>query len=180
MLGYAEQVEQLNEAPHTRTDIGRPSASVMERYCLDREKAFSILVRCSSHRNTKLRLLAQQIIDVTFEATSHLESGSPDSFQDRWTAAPQGREHEWFACITRMAMNPRQGSRWPNQKMAGRLVGRRGMSWHGVRLNSRRGEYPGMCRVNRLRDYCCHTLGGGVSTSQFGHEVSDSSNRKGE
>jgi hypothetical protein len=70
LLGYAQQVEQLDEALHTRTDIGTAVGIVMERYTLDRERAFAFLVRNSSHRNVKIRALALDIIDGTFKTTT--------------------------------------------------------------------------------------------------------------
>jgi GAF domain-containing protein len=69
LLEYAEQVEQLSEALHTRTDIGTAVGILMERYAIDRNQAFSLLVRNSNVRNVKLRLLAQQVIHGTFEST---------------------------------------------------------------------------------------------------------------
>ena len=68
---YAEQVEQLSEDLHTRTDIGTAVGIVMERYDIDRNQAFSFLVRFSQRRNVKLRVLAQAVIDGTFNATPH-------------------------------------------------------------------------------------------------------------
>lgn len=79
VLDYADQVEQLTEALHTRTDIGTAVGIVMERYGIDRNRAFAFLVRNSNDRNVKLRVLAQQIIEGTFESTSD---------EDR-------RSHEW-------------------------------------------------------------------------------------
>jgi GAF domain-containing protein len=70
LLGYAEQVEQLGEALHTRTDIGTAVGILMERYGMDRNRAFAFLLRNSSHRNVKVRTLAQQVIDLTFTLTS--------------------------------------------------------------------------------------------------------------
>lgn len=67
LLGYAVQVEQLSDALQARTDIGTAVGMVMERYQLDRERAFSFLVRHSNNRNVKLRVLARQLIDGTFE-----------------------------------------------------------------------------------------------------------------
>jgi GAF domain-containing protein len=70
LLEYAEQVEQLSEAIHTRTDIGIAVGILMERYTIDRNQAFSVLVRYSNQRNVKLRMLAQQVIDGTFKRTT--------------------------------------------------------------------------------------------------------------
>lgn len=70
LLEYAEQVEQLNVAVHTRTDIGTAVGIIMERYRIGRPQAFSFLVRSSNNRNIKLRTIAQQIIDCTFDSTA--------------------------------------------------------------------------------------------------------------
>ena len=69
LLGYAEQVEQLSEALHTRTDIGTAIGILMERYGLDRHQAFAYLTRHSQNRNVKIRVLAQHVIDGTFRST---------------------------------------------------------------------------------------------------------------
>jgi GAF domain-containing protein len=74
LLEYAEQVEQLSEALHTRTDIGTAVGILMERYTIDRNRAFSLLVRNSNNRNVKLRVLAQDVIGGTFESTPHEDS----------------------------------------------------------------------------------------------------------
>ena len=79
LLQYAVQVEQLDEALHTRTDIGTAVGIVMERYRIDRKLAFAFLVRNSNNRNLKLRVLAQQVIDGTFESTP-----AEDSRSQRW------------------------------------------------------------------------------------------------
>lgn len=76
LLQYAEQVEQLSVALHTRTDIGTAVGIVMERYEIDRNQAFAFLVRHSNHRNIKLRVLAQQVIDGTFRSAPH-QDGRP-------------------------------------------------------------------------------------------------------
>ena len=70
LLGYAEQVEQLSEALHTRTDIGTAIGILMERYGIDRHQAFAFLTRNSQTRNIKVRVLAQRIIEGTFESTA--------------------------------------------------------------------------------------------------------------
>lgn len=66
LLHYAEQVEHLGVALHTRTDIGTAVGILMERHRIDRNVAFSYLVRCSNRRNIKLRMLAQDVIAGTF------------------------------------------------------------------------------------------------------------------
>lgn len=69
VLGYAQQVEQLSEALHTRTDIGTAVGILMERYGIDQHQAFAYLARTSQHRNIKVRILARNVIDGTFEST---------------------------------------------------------------------------------------------------------------
>jgi hypothetical protein len=78
LLGYAEQVEQLSEALHTRTDIGTAVGILMERYGLDRHQAFAFLSRNSQTRNIKVRVLALQVIDGTFQATPTEEAESQE------------------------------------------------------------------------------------------------------
>lgn len=63
LLGYAEQVEQLHEALHTRTDIGIAVGILMERYDIHRHQAFSYLLRTSQTQNVKVRVLARQILN---------------------------------------------------------------------------------------------------------------------
>jgi hypothetical protein len=69
LLGYADQVEQLSEGLHTRTDIGTAVGILMERYGIDRHQAFAFLARNSQNRNIKVRVLAQRVIDGTFDST---------------------------------------------------------------------------------------------------------------
>jgi GAF domain-containing protein len=76
LLGYARQVETLGEAVHARQDVGTAVGIVMERRRLDRDRAFAFLVDLSSHRNTKVRVLARQIIDGTFQDTTAEEGAS--------------------------------------------------------------------------------------------------------
>ena len=78
LLGYAEQVEQLSEALHTRTDIGTAVGILMERYRIDRQRAFAFLSRNSQDRNTKVRTMAQQVIDGTFDSTPAEDRESQD------------------------------------------------------------------------------------------------------
>lgn len=73
LLEYAEQVEQLSEALHTRTDIGTAVGIVMERYGIDRNRAFAFIVRNSNNQNLKLRVLAQQVIEGHLEVTPHTD-----------------------------------------------------------------------------------------------------------
>ncbi len=76
ILGYAEQVEQLSLALHTRTDIGTAVGILMERYRIDRHQAFAFLARNSQSRNIKVRVLARHVIDDTFHSTPTEDSAS--------------------------------------------------------------------------------------------------------
>jgi hypothetical protein len=69
LLGYAEQVEQLSEGLHTRTDIGIAVGMLMERYGIDQHKAFAFLTRHSNNRNVKLRVLAKEVANGSFQST---------------------------------------------------------------------------------------------------------------
>ena len=76
LLGFAEQVGHLNQALHTRTEIGTAVGILMERYRLDRHQAFAFLSRISQTRNIKVRVLAQRVIDGTFQSTPTEDSAS--------------------------------------------------------------------------------------------------------
>jgi len=76
LLEYVEQVEHLNEALRTRTDIGTAVGILMERYGIDRHRAFKFLVRSSNNRNTKLRALARDVIDGSFGSTTEEDRAS--------------------------------------------------------------------------------------------------------
>jgi hypothetical protein len=78
LLGYAVQVEQLSEALHTRTDIGTAVGILMERYSIDRHRAFAFLARNSQSRNVKVRVLAQRVIDDTFQSSPGEDGASQD------------------------------------------------------------------------------------------------------
>lgn len=64
-IAYAQEIGNLAEAVRTRTTIGEAIGILMERYQLNEQRAFAFLQRLSSHRNLKLRLVAQEIIETT-------------------------------------------------------------------------------------------------------------------
>jgi GAF domain-containing protein len=64
-LGHAHERETLNQAIQSRQVIGQAIGIVMERYEIPEDRAFAFLVRASSHRNIKLRDVAQTIVDHT-------------------------------------------------------------------------------------------------------------------
>ncbi len=68
-IAYAHQITTLKEALRTRTVIGQAVGLVMERFGLNDERAFAFLKRLSSHRNVKMRALAEEFVH---------EAGAPD------------------------------------------------------------------------------------------------------
>jgi len=56
-----EKVANLERALEHRMDIGIACGILMERFGQDRETAFTTLKKISSHRNMKLRLVAEQL-----------------------------------------------------------------------------------------------------------------------
>jgi hypothetical protein len=62
-MGWARQGETMNEALATRNVIGQAVGIVMERYCLDADRAFAFLVRLSQSGNLKLRQVAASLVD---------------------------------------------------------------------------------------------------------------------
>ncbi len=67
VIGYAQEIGNLAQAVRTRTTIGQAVGIVMERYKLNDQRAFAFLQRLSSHRNVKLRLVAQEIVETTMQ-----------------------------------------------------------------------------------------------------------------
>jgi GAF domain-containing protein len=62
-LGRRLAEQQLTEALSTRKVIGQAVGIVMERYQLSEQQAFTFLVQASHDSNTKLRLIAAQLVD---------------------------------------------------------------------------------------------------------------------
>ena len=69
-MAYASQIDGLREAIAGRQMIGQAIGIVMERFDLTEDRAFAFLSRLSSHRNVKLRQVAQELIDETAEGRS--------------------------------------------------------------------------------------------------------------
>lgn len=61
-IEYAREITQLQQAVQTRQVIGQAVGIVMHQYGLDDARAFAFLTRLSSHNNTKLRVVADQVI----------------------------------------------------------------------------------------------------------------------
>ncbi len=64
-LAYARQITQLQEAVRTRQLIGQAVGVTMERFGLDEARAFGFLIRLSQDTNTKLRVVAERLLDDT-------------------------------------------------------------------------------------------------------------------
>ncbi|MFI7062339.1 ANTAR domain-containing protein [Kribbella sp. NPDC050124] len=62
-IEYAREIDNLEEAVRTRTTIGQAIGIVMERYKMPEQRAFAFLARLSQTSNTKLRQIAQEIVD---------------------------------------------------------------------------------------------------------------------
>ena len=62
-LGYAKERATFNQGLRTRGSIGQAIGILMERYEMTEDRAFAFLVRASSHRNIKLRDVAQELVD---------------------------------------------------------------------------------------------------------------------
>lgn len=60
--GHRRQVDDLHLALETRELIGNAVGIVMERYDLDRDRAFEYLVRTASTSEVKLRVLAAELV----------------------------------------------------------------------------------------------------------------------
>lgn len=63
-LARARKLEDLGSALDSRAVIGQALGILMERYQLDGERAFEVLVRISQHANRKLRGVAAELIET--------------------------------------------------------------------------------------------------------------------
>jgi hypothetical protein len=62
-LVAAQQQENLWQAVDARKLIGQAQGMLMERFTLDTDQAFAVLLRYSQDRNLKLRTVAEQLIE---------------------------------------------------------------------------------------------------------------------
>lgn len=58
----AEKIQNLEHALATRTVIGQATGVLMERFDLSADRAFAVLVRVSSQTETKLRVIAEELV----------------------------------------------------------------------------------------------------------------------
>jgi len=61
-LDYAREIANVREALNNRGIIGQAVGIVMERFRLDDARAFGFLVRLSQEENTKVRVLAEELV----------------------------------------------------------------------------------------------------------------------
>lgn len=64
-LDYARELDNVREALANRGIIGQAVGIVMERFRLDDARAFGFLVRLSQEANTKVRVLADELVART-------------------------------------------------------------------------------------------------------------------
>jgi hypothetical protein len=62
VLGHTTSNDELSEALSTRKVIGHAVGIVMERYRLDEQRAFAFLIRSSQQRETRLEIIANEIV----------------------------------------------------------------------------------------------------------------------
>ncbi|HEX6149305.1 GAF and ANTAR domain-containing protein [Nocardioides sp.] len=62
-LDYAREVTHLQQAVQTRQVIGQAVGVVMERFGLTDARAFAFLTRLSSTSNTKVRVVAERLVE---------------------------------------------------------------------------------------------------------------------
>jgi ANTAR domain-containing protein/GAF domain-containing protein len=63
-LGFAKEVDNLQAAVTTRKLIGEAIGIIRERYQMSEDRAFEFLVRVSQTSNIKLRLVAEEIVNL--------------------------------------------------------------------------------------------------------------------
>jgi hypothetical protein len=81
VVGLTNVIASLGHAVDTRTTIGQATGIVMERYQIDRERAFQFLVRVSSQSNVRLREVADGIVSG-LDGRTHLEGDSSTGRRD--------------------------------------------------------------------------------------------------
>ena len=63
VLGFSRTIQKLDNALGSRTVIGQAVGIVMERYGVDQTRAFEYLTRLSQNSNTKLRTVADNLVN---------------------------------------------------------------------------------------------------------------------
>jgi hypothetical protein len=73
-LATARHEQTMSAAVDVRKLVGQAMGILMERYGVDGDRAFAILKRYSRDTNTKLRDVAQQLIDTPLRGTHALRT----------------------------------------------------------------------------------------------------------
>ena len=77
-LGHAQERETFTKGLESRRVIGQAIGLLMHRYDMDEDHSFGFLVRASSHRNIKLRAVAQELVDeANADATQRTAAAPP-------------------------------------------------------------------------------------------------------
>jgi AmiR/NasT family two-component response regulator len=61
----ADKESQFRSALASRDVIGQAKGIVMERFKIDASRAFALITKISQDSNTRLRVIAQQLVDST-------------------------------------------------------------------------------------------------------------------
>ncbi|QIK76637.1 GAF and ANTAR domain-containing protein [Nocardioides piscis] len=69
-IDYAREITHLQQAVQTRQVIGQAVGVVMHKYAMDDARAFAFLTRLSSNSNTKLRIVAERLLEETSDDRS--------------------------------------------------------------------------------------------------------------
>jgi GAF domain-containing protein len=62
-LGHVQERTELSEALLSRKIIGQATGILMERYAMNENRAFALLLQASNHGNIRLRAVAQELVD---------------------------------------------------------------------------------------------------------------------
>jgi GAF domain-containing protein len=81
-LGHAKMSDQLHAALRSSRTIGQAIGIIMERYQLDADRAFGFLTRASSTSNTKLRVVAQEVVESVGRRGSSSPVAGPGGHHD--------------------------------------------------------------------------------------------------
>lgn len=76
-LGHAQERDTLTKGLESRRVIGQAIGLLMQRYDMDEDHSFGFLVRASSHRNIKLRAVAQELVDEVNADATQRTAGAP-------------------------------------------------------------------------------------------------------
>jgi hypothetical protein len=102
------EIDQLKTALESNRIIATAIGIVMERHQIDREQAFDFLVRDSSHRNIKLRVVAEELVNATEKRGCQRKGAEGAAMGDRddqlvswWMALSREDRAHARACASR-------------------------------------------------------------------------------